>query len=280
MSGPSDNLENVLKLSAKLESELSRLQAQSSFCLTFQGIIHSLKNSLAGISTASEYIYMVTESMTGQKLRDPEPRNRDLHEIAHFASGITRSTSDMSKMVMALLDKAGRDHSNEVEETELNSILQNELLFIRLQDEFRVGSVGLKENFSDKKITLKVIPHHISQIFNNLLFNALEELRSSDDGMIEVSTFCNETHVGFEVKDNGPGIDETVLPNIFDPLFTSKAATAKSVMEGGSGLGLFSCRQLAKKYGGTIEVDHQLNPGCIFRVVFPVSDSNESGEVD
>jgi signal transduction histidine kinase len=52
-----------------------------------------------------------------------------------------------------------------------------------------------------------------------------------------------------EVADNGSGMEEKVRNNIFDPFFTTKTASA------GTGLGLYVCRNLIEKLGGSIEVD-------------------------
>jgi signal transduction histidine kinase len=54
-----------------------------------------------------------------------------------------------------------------------------------------------------------------------------------------------------ELEDNGPGIEEEVLPLIFEPFFTTKSRTA------GTGLGLAVARSIVEEIGGSIEAENR-----------------------
>ncbi len=256
---------DVIALIRTLEEELSRLQSESSFCLTFEGIIHSLKNSILGVSAASEYISMLADGACETELDN----KHDIHEIKKFADGITSTSAQMVSMVQKLLNKAGQDNSEERKVVDINTIIRDELLFVRLYDEVRSGRISIVEKLSEKPIEMEVIPHHLAQTFTNLIFNAIDAVAGTEDGIITIETFSNDEEFGFSVNDNGPGIESGVFEHIFNPLYSSKADDEQS--NGGSGLGLFSCRRIVRKYSGKIEVEPQLNPGCSFKVIFPIS---------
>ena len=72
--------------------------------------------------------------------------------------------------------------------------------------------------------------------------------------------------VQIEIKDNGPGIPQSVINRIFDPYFTTRY---KSSMHNGTGLGLFIAHKNMQEHGGTIEVKSKVNKGTIFTLSFP-----------
>jgi signal transduction histidine kinase len=65
-----------------------------------------------------------------------------------------------------------------------------------------------------------------------------------------------------EVRDNGPGIDPSVMPNIWELYVTGK--------DGGSGIGLWLSQQIAQTHGGKIEADSHGGVGALFRLSLPI----------
>ncbi len=62
-------------------------------------------------------------------------------------------------------------------------------------------------------------------------------------------------------KDNGPGMDEETLKNIFKPFFTTK--------EEGTGLGLPVSKSIVENHGGHMEVNSKMGEGATFKVILP-----------
>lgn len=106
---------------------------------------------------------------------------------------------------------------------------------------------------------LRVVPLELEQILLNLVNNSLDSLRAKSEMhegkrmTLEVSTQVAEMEgrqwARVSVYDTGEGIKKVDLKNIFKPFFTTKRPGE------GTGLGLTICRQLAHKYGGTLEID-------------------------
>jgi signal transduction histidine kinase len=103
----------------------------------------------------------------------------------------------------------------------------------------------------------------IKQVFLNLVQNAMDAVEGR--GTITLRTFLSSEEDGMwvvgEVGDSGGGIPADILPNIFNPFFTTK--------QRGTGLGLAITRRIVETHGGKIEVDNRLGEGTLFRVKLP-----------
>lgn len=113
----------------------------------------------------------------------------------------------------------------------------------------------------------KLIPRNLTQVWTNLIGNAVDALDGK--GQLRIDARSTEGQIEITFRDDGPGIPSELLDQIFDPYVTSKPAGK------GTGLGLNISRQIINRAGGTIElVSH---PGStIFTVHLPCSAEGES----
>jgi len=116
---------------------------------------------------------------------------------------------------------------------------------------------------------------HIAAIFSNLILNArdaLEEYETENQKTIKVEVGREDTDAGshfrISVSDNGPGIPEDHLNEIFEPFFSTKPTS-------GTGLGLGIVKRLVHLYGGEIGVESRMNEGTILIVILPKGSDGE-----
>jgi CBS domain-containing protein/signal transduction histidine kinase len=105
-------------------------------------------------------------------------------------------------------------------------------------------------------------PSEFAQVILNLLDNAKDVLleREIKQPKIIIETIVDDTFVYVKVKDNGGGIDDKIIDNIFDIYFTTKAKT------GGSGLGLYMSKLIIEsKNMGKIDVFNDTD-GAVFSI--------------
>jgi two-component system, NtrC family, nitrogen regulation sensor histidine kinase NtrY len=116
------------------------------------------------------------------------------------------------------------------------------------KDELAADGIKLKCISTGEKLSIYCDRSLIEHVLLNLLNNSADAIKSRKSGMegiIEISGSAGENqHPRIEVKDNGSGISDPVMENIFIPFFTTK--------EHGSGIGLSLSRQIMKLHGGTI----------------------------
>lgn len=99
----------------------------------------------------------------------------------------------------------------------------------------------------------------LDQVLLNLVRNSLDALKDSGQPRLELSGRLSFGRVLICVRDNGCGIDEETIAQIFVPFFTTKRE--------GSGIGLSLSRQIMTAHGGEIAVESDTN-GTIARLVF------------
>jgi two-component system sensor kinase FixL len=109
---------------------------------------------------------------------------------------------------------------------------------------------------------IPVLTDQIRQVLLNLLMNAVEAMTTG--GRLTVSThlLAGNNEILLKISDTGPGIDPSILPNIFEPFVTDK--------ERGTGLGLTITYDIILKHRGRIQAENNPQGGATFSVWLPV----------
>jgi two-component system, NtrC family, nitrogen regulation sensor histidine kinase NtrY len=148
------------------------------------------------------------------------------------------------------------------EEISLNRLFEG--ITLLKKEELASNGIVLKCAISGENLNLFGDRSLIEHVLLNLINNASDAILSKNDSaerIIELrgSTIDNQ-HTRIEVKDNGIGISDTTMENVFIPFFTTK--------EKGSGIGLSLSRQIMKLHGGTITVFSKPGVETVFSLIF------------
>ncbi|MBZ9685318.1 ATP-binding protein [Clostridium estertheticum] len=128
--------------------------------------------------------------------------------------------------------------------------------------------IGISFHFQND---FAVVAHYnIFVMLNNLIINSIDDCENS--AFIEISEKEDEDNIYFEVTDTGKGIEEDILPYIFNPGFTTKYddITGKS----STGIGLSHVKNIIDDLGGNIEVKSEINVGTTFILKIPKNSLN------
>jgi signal transduction histidine kinase len=108
----------------------------------------------------------------------------------------------------------------------------------------------------------------LEKVIENLVLNALEAMGTKPGRLTVEAGPENENEIFLSISDTGPGMSEDFQrTRLFRPFATTKSK--------GIGLGLYTCREVIRAYGGHIDVRSQKDTGTTFRVVLPSSQITE-----
>ena len=124
--------------------------------------------------------------------------------------------------------------------------------------------IQVKKRISRTAVEFTGDRQQIKQVCINLFLNAGEAMKQG--GMIFISTapalLDGRDALSLKVRDTGGGIAAEILPDIFNPFFTTK--------EGGTGLGLPITQRIVTNHGGKIIAENRAGSGAEFRVILPL----------
>lgn len=125
--------------------------------------------------------------------------------------------------------------------------------------------VHMENNYTD---VLFCRVHDLIQVFANIFDNAIEAMQGK--GNLWIVTRRDMNRVVIEVKDDGPGIPDSLQDKIFDPHMTTKNEGKTS----GMGLGLTICRQIIMNHGGTIQAVPS-DAGAMLKITLPIHNEGD-----
>ena len=113
----------------------------------------------------------------------------------------------------------------------------------------------------------------LKHILQNLINNAI---KFTDEGRVAVSArYCTETEMAeFKVADTGTGIEEELLPSIFEMFRQLDSSVTRN--HEGAGLGLYIVKKYTDVLGGKIDVESTVGKGSVFTVTLPLVTRNEA----
>jgi len=102
----------------------------------------------------------------------------------------------------------------------------------------------------------------LEHLFVNLCLNGIQAMTDCGGTLRLIARQAGQW-LEIKVEDTGSGIAPEVIPNLFDPFFTTRAT--------GTGLGLFSCKRIIEEHGGRITVAAGPGQGACFTVLLPAT---------
>lgn len=220
-----------------------------------------IANASHELKTPTMAIGSVVEALQAGAAEDPDLRKQFLHSLENL---VDRQTSLLRDLLDITRLDAGITQDWQ-EEVKLSDILNDAMDQIRPQAQKK--STAIQDLVSADGLMVSGKSIQLQRAFVNLLTNAVNYTPSG--GTVTVATKVLEPDiVEVTIQDNGPGIDPSDLPHIFERFY--RADKARTRTGGGTGLGLAITREIIARHHGVVEVDSAPGKGSTFTVRLPV----------
>lgn len=205
------------------------------------GMAHEIRNPLNSISLFAQVLRGAVSD----------------EERSSYVDKIMSEVDRVDALLVKLLAASKSPHV-EIRAVDVSELMNG--LLAELEPQLDARQIETRVRIAEHLPLIQADPDEISQIFSNLLVNAIYEM--SDGGELSIDLSSGSGEVKIVVKDTGQGILAEHLNKVFDPFFTTK--------EKGTGFGLSVVLRIVKTYGGHISVDSSPNQGASFTVLLPV----------
>lgn len=247
------------KAQRRAEAELIRAQRFESLAMLAGGLSHDLRNLLQPLLLAGESLQDYQDdprlARLGKLVRDCGRRGLDMvQSMLSFARGARRAEQ---VRLGALLDA-------------LNLLLQGSV----------PRNVRLDILVDDPELSFSGNHTELQQCLLNLCLNAIQAMPGGGELRIETAQellprdfFLDGesggdcSYLRLSVIDTGTGMDAETLGHLYEPFYTTK--------EGGTGLGLLSCKRIVASHGGAMRVDSAPGLGTHFHLYLPLTERVE-----
>ena len=247
-------------INENVEKEAQLIQASKLATLgtLASGMAHELTQPLNVIQVGSDFFL--------KKLKKGEKISND--ELRTMAEEIGSHVDRASKVIKHMREFA---RQSDITRTRININEPIEDVFKVLGQQLRVHQIDVELDFDPHLPYIMADHNRLEQVFINLVTNAMYAM--DDKGLrlgnkkwkrlLKIKSFSADGQVVVTVSDTGKGIPAEIMDKIFEPFFTTREVGQ------GTGLGMSVSYRIISDYGGTIEIESEVDKGTTFTLKFP-----------
>jgi len=220
-------------------------------------LTHEIMNSVTPISSLSSALNDMLKDETGRlkeilafQADDLEDLHCGLNTIENRSKGLLGFVNSYKS-----LTKLPNPSFTEFKVSELIHSIQ-QLMEPRMLSQ----KVSMTIDLPDPSMSISADRSMIEQVLINLVTNSMEAISGIENPQIKIRAYSQKREKMIEVQDNGKGIPDENIKDVFIPFFSTK--------ESGSGIGLSISRQIMSLHGGTITVRSEPGSGAVFSLGF------------
>ncbi len=215
-------------------------------------VAHEINNPLSGILTYAKLVRKWIERGEAETTK-----RQDSEQCLNLIAEESRRCGDLVKNLLTFSRTAPMNRQS----TDVNTVLDRSVRLLAPQMEMK--GIDVHTDLAPDLPRVQCDPGQIEQVVLALSMNALDAMPHGGNLWLATRVRPEASGIEIEVRDDGSGIPEDILPQIFEPFLTTKES-GKSV-----GLGLAVSQNIIERHSGRIEVKSKAGKGTTFTVTLP-----------
>ena len=289
-------LELALQNLQRTQAQLIQNEKMSSLGQLVASVAHEINNPVnfiyANLSHVSDYSQNLVAliDLYQQRYPNSDPdiealiKEVDLEfliqDLPQILNSMKMGTERIRQIVLTLRNFSRVDQS-EMKPVNIHEGIDSTLLILqnRLKPKGERSAIQVIKEYGNLPF-VECYAGQLNQVFMNLFLNAIDAIQEQDKetafkhlspGIWICTSVSNRDHVRISIKDNGPGMTDSVKAQLFKEFFTTKP------MNQGTGLGLAISHQIiVEKHGGQMQCFSKLGEGAEFLIEIPIRQSDRA----
>ncbi len=274
----SKSLEKALDELENAQSQLIRQEKMATVGKLTQGLIDRILNPLNYINNFTKLSEGLVKDVEANIEDDKDNMDGDNYEDTKEVLGmlsvnlkkVSEHGQNTSRTLKAM-EEMLKDRSGGIVKTDITDIIKNdkEMLATYFAKEIETYRIYTVFEYPDSPVYINANPEQLSKTFMNLLGNSIYAIvkkakQTTFQPEVAFILKVDANTITITLRDNGIGIEQTIIKKIFDPFFTTKTTSEAS------GIGLYISHEIIQNYGGDISVKSVKNEFTEFTITLPV----------
>jgi signal transduction histidine kinase len=241
-----EKIETLEEANVKLKEHqelIMKLREEASIGEMVLQLTHSFKNPTIAIAGLARLL---------------KKKSNDQSFVTKYTNGILEEANKLEKTLKDFINFVKTTYTSEKSYIDINKVV--ELLYQEKKTNGKYEGINFNLNLGNNLPMILGNDYKLYNCIENIVNNSIEAMPEGGELFIETATEDGFVLVG--IKDTGPGISEEVMRNLFKPFFTTKTL--------GSGLGLYTSKEIIENLGGHIIVSCERDKGCNVTIKIPI----------
>ena len=275
----SKSLQKALDELAQAQNELIRQEKMATAGKLTQGLIDRILNPLNYINNFAKLSEGLAKDIKANIEDEKENMNEDNFEdtmdVLDMLIGNLQKVSEHGQnntRILKAMEEMLKDRSGGIKPMDLVPVLNQDEEMTKSYFAEKINQYGIKVNFNipQKNIAINGNSEQLSMTLMSMLGNAIYAVvkkaqRENYEPEVTLSVNTSAEQLSIVIRDNGIGIEDTIINKIFDPFFTTKPTGEAA------GVGLYLSREIIQNHGGDISVKSEKNVYTEFTITLPIS---------